>query len=173
MFYVNVFDAVKTRRSIRAYQAKEVENEKLMTILNAARLSPSANNNQPWDFLVVTDPQARDKLKQAYVKDWLAKVPAIIVACARPKDAWSRQDGEEYYKVDVAIAVQSMVLVAHELGLETCYVAAFDEAKVKSTLGIPDDVCVVLMLPVGYPAEQKNAVKDRKGLEQIVHFEQW
>lgn len=170
---MDVFEAVKTRQSIRAYQEKAVENEKLMTILQAARLSQSANNNQPWHFLVVTDPQTKDKLKPAYVKDWLFKAPAIIVACARPKDAWTRQDGEEYYKVDVAIAVQSMVLVAHELGLGTCCIAAFDEAKVKNALGIPEDVRVVLMIPVGYPAEQKDVVKNRKNLEQIVHLEHW
>jgi nitroreductase len=170
---LDVFEAVRTRRSIRKYQEKPVETEKLMKILEAARLSPSANNNQPWHFIAVTDKTVRKRLFSAYPSDWFVDAPVIIVACALPSKGWSRQDGEEYWKVDVAIAMQTMVLVAHELGLGTCWVAAFNEDKVKEVLGIPREVRVISMTPLGYSAEQKGPVMERKPAEEIIHFDNW
>lgn len=170
---MDVFEAVRTRRSIRKYQEKPVETEKLVKILEAARLSPSANNNQPWHFIAVTDETVRKKLLPAYGRDWFVNAPAIIVACAEPSKGWSRQDGEDYWKVDVAIAIQTMVLAAHELGLGTCWVAAFKEDKVKEVLGIPEEIRVLAMTPLGYPAEQKGSVAERKQKEEIVHLDRW
>jgi len=170
---LNVFEAVRTRRSIRKYNQKPVEIEKLMKILEAARLSPSANNNQPWHFIAVTDKTAREKLFSAYHSDWFVNAPVIIVACATPSEGWSRQDGENYWKVDTAIAMQTMVLVAHELGLGTCWIGAFKEDKVKEVLGIPKEVRVISMTPLGYPDEQKKPVTERKSVEEIIHFDHW
>jgi nitroreductase len=170
---LDVFEAVRTRRSIRKYKDKPVEKEKLIKILEAARLSPSANNDQPWHFIAVTNEVVRMRLLPAYNRDWFVEAPVIIVACALPSESWSRQDGEEYWKVDAAIAMQSMVLVAHELGLGTCWVAAFKEDKVKEALGIPDEARVIAMTPVGYPAEKKGNVTERKPAERIIHFDHW
>ncbi|MBT0160321.1 nitroreductase [Candidatus Bathyarchaeota archaeon A05DMB-2] len=170
---MDVFEAVQTRRSIRAYQERAVEKEKLVKVLEAGRLSPSAANQQPWHFIAVTDKAARERLFTAYNRRWFVDAPAIIVACALPEKSWSRQDGEEYWKVDVAIALQSMVLVARELGLGTCWIGAFNEEKVKEALGIPQKVRVVALTPLGYPAEQKGPVADRKPLEEIVHYDRW
>ena len=170
---MNVFEAVRTRRSIRKYLDKPVETEKLMKILEAARLSPSANNNQPWHFIAVTDKTIRNSLFSAYQRDWFVNAPVIIVACATPLKGWSRQDGEDYWKVDVAIAMQTMVLVAHELGLGTCWIAAFKEDKVKEALGIPREVHVISMTPLGYSAEKKGPVTARKPAEEIIHFDHW
>lgn len=170
---MDVFEAVRTRRSIRKYQAKPVEKEKLEKILEAARLSPSAKNSQPWHFIAVTDETYRKKLLPAYTRDWFVNAPVIIVACATPSKGWSRPDGEDYWKVDVAIAVQTMVLVAQELGLGTCWVAAFKEERVKEALGIPEEVRVISMTPLGYPAEKKGPVTERKQKEEIVHLDRW
>jgi nitroreductase len=170
---LDVFEAVRTRRSIRKYMDKPVEKEKLLKILEAARLSPSAVNNQPWHFIAVTNEAVRMKLLSAYNREWFVKAPVIIVECAFPSEGWSRQDGEEYWKVDAAIAMQSMVLVAHELGLGTCWVAAFKEERVKEALGIPDEARLIAMTPVGYPAEKKGPVTERKPAEQIIHFDHW
>lgn len=170
---MDVFEAVRTRRSIRKYQEKPVETEKLVKILEAARLSPSANNNQPWHFIAVTDKTVRKKLLSAYNSIWFVNASVIIVACATPSKGWSRQDGEDYWKVDAAIAMQTMVLVAHELGLGTCWVAAFKENKVKEALGIPEEVRVIAMTPLGYPAEQKGPVTARKPTKEIVHLDHW
>jgi nitroreductase len=173
MFNMNVFEAIRTRRSIRKYVDKPVEKEKLLRILEAARLAPSAVNCQPWDFIVVTEPEVRKKLGAAYPKEWFINAPVIIVACAHPTKAWTRKDGEEYWKVDVAIAMQNLVLTAWEEGLGTCWIGAFDEQEVKRVLGIPPEVRVVAMTPLGYPAEEKGPVTDRKPLDEIVHYEHW
>ena len=170
---MDVFEAVKTRRSIRKYLDKPVEKDKLLKVLEAARLSPSANNNQPCRFVVVSDEATRESLLPAYTREWFVKAPVVIVACCYPDKAWSRMDGESYWKVDAAIAVENMMLVAHEAGLGTCWVAAFDEAKVKDVLGIPKEVRLIAMLPLGYPAEEKREVEDRNPLDEITHYEHW
>jgi len=170
---LDVFDAVRTRRSIRRYEARIVEEEKLSRLLESARLSASANNNQPWHFVVVSEKAGKDRLFRAYPRDWFAKAPVVIVACCTPEAAWSRQDGETYWKVDTAVAVQNMILVAHELGLGTCWIGAFDEAKVKDALGIPKEVRVIALISLGYPAETKGSVTERKPLEEILHYERW
>lgn len=172
-FPLDVFEAVKTRRSVRRYKDISVEKEKLAMILEAARLSPSAKNNQPCHFVVVSDRAIRERLLPAYTREWFIEAPVIIVACSYPDLAWSRMDGESYWKVDAAIAVQNMILVAQEIGLGTCWVAAFDEGKVKDALGIPKEVRVIAMVPLGYPAEHKGPVTERKPLEEIVHYERW
>jgi nitroreductase len=170
---MDVFEAVKTRRSIRKYQDGAVEPEKLAKILEAARLSPSACNKQPWHFIVVSEKEARRRLFPAYRNEWFVNAPVIIAACVSPDEAWVRWDGEAYWKVDAAVAVQDMILVARELGLGTCWIGAFDEKKVKEALGIPVEVRVVALFPLGYPAEAKGVVTERKPLEEIVHYEKW
>jgi nitroreductase len=170
---MDLFEAIRTRRSIRKYVDKPVEKEKLSRILEAARLAPSAVNLQPWDFIVVTDPKIKGELKSAYPKDWFISAPVIIVACASPSKAWVRKDGEEYWKVDVAIAMQNLVLAAWAEGLGTCWIGAFNEQEVKKVLGIPEDVRVVAMTPLGYPAEEKGPVTERKPISEIVHYEHW
>jgi len=152
---------------------KEVEEKKLLRVLEAGRLAPSAANRQPWHLIVVKKPEVRSMLRRSYDKEWFADAPVIIVACAEPSKAWVRGDGEEYWKVDVAIAMQNMVLAAVEEGLGTCWIAAFDEGEAKKCLGIPADVRVVAMTPLGYPAEEKGEVSRRKPLEEIVHYDSW
>lgn len=170
---MDVFEAIRTRRSTRKYKPDAVENEKLSRILEAVRLSPSAANKQPWHFIVVTDPEKKEKLRQAYNRDWFVSAPLIIVACGNPEDAWVRGDGEEYWKVDVAIAFQNLVLAAHAEGFGSCWIGAFNERAVKSALEIPGEIKVLAMTPLGVPAEEKGPVSDRKSLEKILHYNGW
>jgi nitroreductase len=170
---MDVLEVIKKRRSIRNYLDKPVEEEKHANVLEAARLSPSAVNFQPWDLIVVRGKTAREKLLKAYTRNWLANAPVIIVVCASPEKAWRRSDGEEFWKIDAAIAIQSMVLAATAEGLGTCWIGAFDEKKAVDALGVPANVRVVAMTPLGYPAEQKGPVTDRKAIEQIVHRDHW
>lgn len=172
-FVLDVFNAIKTRRSIRKFSDEPVEKEKLFKVLEAARLSPSANNNQPCHFIVVSEKTILERLLPAYPREWFAKAPVVIVVCCYPDVAWSRMDGESYWKVDSAIAVENMILVAHEAGLGSCWVAAFDEGKVKEVLGIPKEVRLIALLPIGYPVEQKGEVTKRKSLDEIVHYDKW
>ncbi|MCW4005457.1 MAG: nitroreductase family protein [Candidatus Bathyarchaeota archaeon] len=170
---MDVFEAVQARRSIRSYQDKPVEEEQLQKLLEAARLSPSAVNRQPCEFIVIQAPEAKQRMQQAYPKNWFFTAPLIIVACADPQKAWQKKDNEEIWKIDAAIALQSLVLTATAQGLGTCWVCAFDEEKTKEILGIPSNIKVVAMTPVGYPAEEKGAITDRKPVSEMVHYNRW
>jgi nitroreductase len=170
---LDVFDAIRSRRSIRSYQTKPVEEEKLAKILEAARLAPSAVNLQPVSYVVVKDIAAKQLLSQAYSRSWFAQAPLIIVACATPEMAWKRSDGEEFWKIDAAISLQTLVLAATAEGLGTCWIGAFDEAKAKEALNIPKNVRAVAMTPLGYPAETKPPVTERKPISDIVHRDKW
>lgn len=170
---MQVLEVIRRRRSIRRYKPVPVEEEKIRRVLEAARLAPSAANRQPWKFIVVKDPEIKEKLREAYPRDWFASAPVVIVACAMPGKAWVRRDGEEYWKVDVSIAMEHLVLEAAEEGLGTCWIGAFDEGAAKRVLGIPPDVRVVAMTPLGYPDEEKGPVTNRKRLEEIVSYDRW
>ena len=170
---MGVFEAIKTRRSIRRYKEDLIDEETLRKVLEAARLAPSAANRQPWRFIVVTDPIVKRSLRKAYDKEWFTSAPVIVVACAVPEEAWVRRDGEEYWKVDVSIAMQNLVLAAWDEGLGTCWIGAFDENEAKQALGVPPNVRIVAMTPLGYPAETKGPVSNRKPLSEIVHYNHW
>lgn len=170
---MNVFDLIKRRRSIRKYKETVVEQERLNAVLEAARLAPSADNKQPWVFIVVTDPHVRERLRSSYDEEWFVKAPVVIVGCAALNEAWRRMDGEEYWKVDVAIAMQNLVLAATELGLGTCWIADFNEKAAKEVLLIPEDVRVVAMTPLGYPDQEKGPVTGRKPLNTIIRHDKW
>jgi nitroreductase len=176
---MDVFEAIRVRRSIRRYKSRPVEKGKLERILEAGRLAPSTANKQPWHFVVVTDPSLIEALRVAHERDPFVKntseiltAPVVIVACADTSKAWIRRDGEEYWKVDVAIALQSMVLCATEEGLATCWIAAFDAEATRRVLKIPEEIKIVALTPLGYPDETREA-SDRRPLSKIVHYQHW
>ncbi len=169
---MDVFEAIKTRRSIREYQEKEIEEEKLQRILEAGRLAPSAKNIQEWRFVVVRDKQTREKLAQAARnQSFVVQAPVCIVGCATITD-YRMTSGQKAYPIDVAIAIDHMTLVAIEEGLGTCWVGAFFEDQVKEILDIPEDVRVVTLLSVGYPSFQPPP-KSRLPKEKIICREKW
>jgi nitroreductase len=168
---LEIFEAIKRRRSIRKYEQKVVEKEKLSKILEAARLAPSAMNRQPYAFVVTSDNETIEKISSACNQEWDA--PTIIVVCTFPEEAWIRDDGEEYWKADAAIAMNNMSLQACAEGLGTCWIAAFKEEKIKDILGIGPEARVVAMTPLGYPAEKKGPVTNRKTIDELVHYERW
>ena len=171
MFLLEVFEAIKRRRSIRKYEQKVVEKEKLLKVLEAARLSPSAMNLQPYAFVVTKEKENIEKLSSACNQEWIA--PMMIVVCTFPKEAWVRDDGEEYWKVDAAVAMNNISLQACAEGLGTCWIVAFQEEKVKEILGINPDSRVLAMTPLGYPAEKKGPVTNRKTIDELTHYEKW
>ena len=163
---------IQQRYSVRSYQKRPVEKEKLETILQAARLAPSANNKQEWRFIVVQDADTRKKLcgaanNQAFV----GEAPVVIVCCSAISD-YVMRCGHLAYPIDVAIAMEHMVLQAVEEGLGACWVGSFYEDQVKAILGIPTPVRVVELLTMGYPSDTLRA-KSRLPLEQIVCHERW
>jgi len=165
---MNVIDAIKTRKSVRRYLDKPVEDNKLNTVLEAGRLAPSASNRQEWRFVVVRDPETRKGLAEAAGgQGFVGEAPVLIAACAET-DGHVMRCGQLSYPIDVAIALDHMTLVAVELGLGTCWIGLFDEKKVKEILGIPEEIRVVQLMPLGYPADPSPARKSRLPLDTIV-----
>lgn len=166
---MNFLDLVKMRHSVRNYETRAVETEKLDYVLECVRLSPSAVNFQPWKFAVVTDEARLSQLKKAYPRDWMENVPCIIVACANHEESWHRKsDGKDHADVDVAIAVEHLCLAATEQGLGTCWVCNFDVPLCREVLCLPDSMEPVVMIPMGYAKEQEVPTKKRKSLDEIL-----
>ena len=169
---MDVLEVIKKRRSIRAYADKPVEREKLLRLLEAARLAPSASNRQEWRFVVVTDQQRRTELAQAANKqDFVGQAPVVIAACA-DTDGHVMRCGQPCYPIDLAIAVDHMTLQAVAEGLGTCWIGAFYEGPVREILGIPENIRVVELLTVGYPAGLPGRTT-RLPLDRVVHWEKW
>ena len=161
------YEVISKRRSIRAYKKDPVEDSKLSRILNAARLAPTAANRQPYSLIVVKDEDTKIRLKDAYSQEWFFTAPVIICACALPDDAWKRNDGKGYVDVDVAIAMDHLILAASAEGLGTCWIAAFKPEVVREVLNIPDNMEPLVLTPLGYP-ETIPEPTFRKPLEEMV-----
>ena len=169
---MNVMEAIRRRRSIRAYLDKPVEDEKLEAVLEAGRLAPSASNRQEWRYVVVRDPGTRAKLAEAANgQKFVGEAPVVLVACAKT-DGHKMSCGEPCYPIDVAISLDHITLKAAEEGLGTCWIGAFDQPAVKKLLNIPEDIRVVQLMPLGYPADQP-AARSRLSLDDIVIPEKW
>lgn len=162
-------ELVERRYSCRAFQPKEVEREKLDAVLEAARLAPSAVNLQPWKFYVVTSAEVLRSLHSVYAREWFQSAPACIVACGNHAASWKRSDGKDHCDIDVAIAAEHMVLAAAELGLGSCWVCNFDVAKCASILQLPDDLEPIVMIPIGYAADEAKP-KKRKATDEVVEY---
>ena len=100
------------------------------------------------------------------------QAPIIICACAVPEQAWVRRDGKRYYEVDISIAMDYLILTATDLGLGTCWIAAFNSDEAREILGLTDNVEPIVFTPLGYPDDQpKN--KTRKSVTELVKYEHW
>jgi len=169
---MNVMEAIRQRRSVRAYLDKPVEEEKLEAVLEAGRLAPSASNSQEWRYVVVRDPAMRAKLAEAANgQKFVGDAPVVLVACAKT-DGHKMSCGEPCYPIDVAISLDHITLKAVEEGLGTCWIGAFGQPAVKKLLNIPEDIRVVQLMPLGYPADQP-AARSRLSLDDIVIPEKW
>ncbi len=169
---MDVRKAIQSRRSIRAYDSREVEEDKLMRVLDSGRLSPSASNRQERRFIVIRDAKKRQLLSEAARNQrFVAEAPVVIVACSVEIENMM-PCGQLAYPIDTAIAVDHMTLAAVEEGLGTCWIGAFDEKRVKEILNIPDNVRVVALLPLGYPSAIPRPTP-RKSLDEIVMWEKW
>ncbi|NOZ19930.1 MAG: nitroreductase [Planctomycetes bacterium] len=169
---MDVMEAIRTRRSVRGYLDKPVEDEKLNAVLEAARLAPSARNSQDWKFVVVRGAERRQKIMAAAKGQvFVGQAPVVIACCAMDAER-VMSCGQKAGPINVAIAVDHMTLAAVELGLGTCWVCAFDEAPVKEILGIPDGPRVIALLTLGYP-ESAPPPTARKSMDEIVCHEEW
>lgn len=175
---------IRTRRSIRKYINKPVEEDKVLQLLESARLAPTGSNTQPSHFIIVKSDLIRQKLAQvSHNQTWMLSAPVFIVCVAdirsRIKEDISIQvdehsPEEEVKQIirDASITIEHIVLEAKSLGLGTCWVAWFTQEEIRPILNIPSDKYVVSIITVGYAAETP-VPRPRKELEEIVHYENW
>lgn len=163
-------EAIETRKSIRNYQDKPVPEEKLLRVLEAARLAPSASNRQRWKFIVVREEQRRQELSRAAGgQAHVAQAPIVIAAVATMPE-YVMKCGVPAYAVDLAIAVDHITLAAADQGLGTCWIGAFSQEEARNVLNVPEEYRIVALLPLGFPG-QPGRPKVRKSLEEIVCYE--
>jgi len=163
----DTLETIMKRRSVRKYLAKPIPDGDLHKILEAGRHAPSAANRQPWHFVVVRGADERQKLAQACSgQTWLADAAVIIAGIGKPGV------NEKWYPVDVAIAMENMILAATALGYGTCWIGAFDQEQVKQAIGLPDDMTVVALTPVGVSADQPDA-RPRMPLSEFASLDKY
>ena len=163
----------KERYSVREYQNKPVEKEKLNLVLEAARLAPSAVNFQPWLFLIVETPENKQKVIESYNRDWIKSAPCFIIAFENRNESWTRKiDNKDFGEVDLSIAIEHMCLQATELGLGTCWVCNFNPQILNENFMVPEHLVPIAILPIGYPVDKDTEIsKTRKSLSEIVKWE--
>jgi nitroreductase len=169
---MEVREAIEKRSSIRAYQDKPVPEEKLLKVLEAARLAPSGKNSQNWKFIVVRDDAQKQALGRASGGQRHVHTAPIIIAAVATEPEFVMSCGVLAYPVDLAIAIDHMTLAAVELGLGTCWIGAFSQEEVKSILEIPERLKVVSLLTLGYP-DEAGRPKMRKSLHEIVCYDKY
>lgn len=162
---MSVFDTIKDRRSIRVYKGERIPKDKLEKLLEAARLAPSAANRQNWKFIVVENEQIKNQLVTACNNQAFVGTASHVIAGIG-------DSSQKWHQVDLAIALEHVVLEAVELELGTCWIGAFNEDEVKKILKIPQDKKVVALLTVGVPAESPTA-RPRKAMEEIVAYNEY
>ncbi|MCD6471746.1 nitroreductase family protein [Candidatus Aerophobetes bacterium] len=167
---MEVKQAIQERRSVRSYEKREVPEEKIKRVLEAARLAPSASNRQLWKFIVVRDQKRRRELAQAASNQNFIAEASVVIAAVGLNPSHIMHCGVPSYAVDLAIAVDHMTLIAVEENLGTCWIGDFSQEEVKEILNIPEKYKVVALLPLGYPAD-KPKVKSRRSLKEIVCYE--
>jgi nitroreductase len=173
-------ELVRSRRSVRRYLDRPVEREKVLACLEAARLAPSAENVQPWRFLVIDDPEVKRQYAAAAFSGiysfsrFAAKAPVLIVILARPdllaNRIGKRVQGVSFYLIDIGISGEHLALQAEELGLGTCWIGWFNSRRTRKFFRIPRQYKVVCIIALGYPEPRTPREKKRKDLTEIAFF---
>lgn len=161
---MEVVEAIRARRAKRALDTKPVEDEKLEAIVEAARLSASCFNNQPWRIVICKGPEALEQIKGTLSKGnvWATRASLILVVAARPPDDCQLSDKRDYFLFSTGLAIGQVELRATELGLIAHPIAGYDPLKAKSILGIPEDFVVITYVIVGYPGPDDSLLSDKQ-----------
>ncbi|RXK88431.1 nitroreductase [Chlorobaculum sp. 24CR] len=169
----NLHELAESRKSVRGYDPnRPVAPEMLERVLDAGRLAPSAKNLQPWKFLLVSSPGMLAEVRSCYERDWFAEAPHILVVTGDREAAWVRpSDGWNSLETDLGIAMDHLILGAHDEGLATCWISAFDPAKLREALGLDPTGEVFAITPLGYAsADAPTRPKSRKPLDEVVRY---
>ncbi|MGB9893649.1 MAG: nitroreductase family protein [Candidatus Saccharicenans sp.] len=173
-------EIIKSRRSIRRYLEQPVEREKIIACLEAARLAPSAENSQPWRFLIIDEPELKSRVAEKAFSGiysacrFAAQAPVLVILLAKT-DFLANQlgrmiQGTQFYLLDLGIAGEHFILKAEELGLSTCWIGWFNLRAVRKFLKIPKKYRLVAMISLGYAASRPAGSRLRKSLEEIAWF---
>jgi nitroreductase len=166
-------ELIRSRYSVRAYRKVGIPDDVLQRVLEAFALAPTAANRQSFGLVVIHTEGREEELRRVYAADWFAVQPPIVVAgCAALDGCWVRKDGKCYADVDVAIAMDHLILAAANEGLGTCWIGAFDAEAAREVLGLPEGVEPIALTPLGYPADSPRP-KRRKPLEDLIHRGRW
>ena len=176
---MDVFEAIKGRRSIRKYEPDPVPDAVLDEVLEAVRWAPSWANTQCWEVIVIREPEIKAKVAETLpptnpALSSLRDAPILLVFCAiRNRSGYKKgevtTDKGDWFMFDIGLAMENLCLAAHSLGLGTVIIGLFDSKKVETLLGVAENVSVVAMTPLGYPQGEVSAPK-RKELADFVHF---
>jgi nitroreductase len=161
---MDALEAIRRRRSVRNYTGALIPREHLEIIVDAGRLAASGSNNQPWDFIVVTDRAMIDQLKVA--SQWMKQAGAIIAVVLDPESRWWLEDG--------SAAVENMLIAATALGYGSCWLEGYTlprEEEFKALLGVPGEKRLLTLVPIGVPVEWPT--QDKKPLSQVIHWEKY
>jgi nitroreductase len=171
---MNFAELIRQRYSVRAYKPDPVPDELLAQVLEAGRLAPTAANKQPFRIIVIHTQGREAELGRIYHRGWFVQAPLILCVCTVRAEAWKRAmyDGKSHADVDATIVMDHMVLAAADLGLGTCWIAAFDPTAAREVLGLPPEVEPVLFTPLGFPADRLGP-KERRPLADLVRYERW
>jgi nitroreductase len=181
---METLEAINKRTSLKTHiSARDVEQDKIIKILEAARLAPSATNEQPWRFVVVKGKENVENVvtrASRMGRKAFDEAPVLILVFANPKD-YVFPDGKTFYLLDVGLAMENILLAATDLGLITHPMASLDEGKLKEMLGVPDEMEFVIATPLGYPledsyeeaAQERLSQRTRKDLKELVYMNTW
>lgn len=171
---MNIFEAISGRRSIRKFKKEDVSDELIQKVVNAGIWAPSAGNVQAWEVVIVQDEEKRRKISEtAYMRDFIAEAPVIMVSCAnmeRSATVYGKRGLDLYCIQDAACATQNMLLAAYALGLGTCWVGSFDEEILMDLMDLPNFLRPVALVPMGYP-DEKPYPPTRRNLEEFIHMD--
>jgi len=175
---MEVFESIISRQSVRNYEKKDVPNELIGQLLEAAVRAPSAGNIQPWKFIVVKDIEIKRELASVALRQrHVEEAPVVIVVCADPEksaDKYGERGKSLYCIQDTAAAVENMLLTANSLGLGTCWIGAFEDDKVRSILNIPQKINPVALITVGFPKEfEKPTRTTRVPFENVTFIDKY
>lgn len=166
------FDLIRKRYSVRSYKPDPVEDKKLQQVLEAACLAPTAANRQPFQIVVMHTQGRQAELRRIYSREWFSQAPLVLCGIGVPRYSWVREDNRRYLDVDVAIVMDHLILAAANLGLGTCWIAAFNATAAREVLKLPAEVEPLIFTPLGYPADTIG-IKERKPLSELVRYEHW
>ncbi len=171
---MNYHELISGRESIRSFDPdRKIPRETLQHILDAGRMAPSACNNQPWEFILVSSDQMLDKIRPCYSAPWFQAAPHILIVKGFRDKAWVRSaDGYNSIETDLTIAMDHMILAAENKGIGTCWVAAFSPKTLKEVLKLKENEVVFAVTPLGYTPKgfTKKRAKSRKPFDDVVSF---